>query len=228
MTELAARALPRFGWLLALLSVSVVVQSLGAEPGPEGPVFDAFGTLLAIAIFAVVFRDSPLRLAGALALAAVLLTGWSRYVVAPEWMRALELVNQAIFASFLWAAVWTILSGIMRARLIGAEAVRGAICGYLIAGAGWASLNVVVYLVNPAAFAVDPSVQPLLVNWHGRVALISMYSYAQMLTIGYGAITPVRAPATTLSLFAALFGVFYMAVVVAQFVGMAPRRDGGS
>jgi hypothetical protein len=30
-----------------------------------------------------------------------------------------------------------------------------------------------------------------------------------------------RAPATTLSLFAALFGVFYTAVVVSQFVGLA-------
>jgi len=36
-------------------------------------------------------------------------------------------------------------------------------------------------------------------------------------------VTPVRAPATTLSLFAALFGVFYTAVVVSQFVGLAQK-----
>jgi hypothetical protein len=42
--------------------------------------------------------------------------------------------------------------------------------------------------------------------------------------------TPVRAPAITLSLFAALFGMFYTAVVVAQFVSLAQAapRDVGS
>jgi hypothetical protein len=55
-----------------------------------------------------------------------------------------------------------------------------------------------------------------------------------MTMLGYGDMTPVRAPATTLSLFAALFGMFYTAVVVSQFVGLAqsaPRdaaSDGGS
>jgi len=34
-------------------------------------------------------------------------------------------------------------------------------------------------------------------------------------------VTPISAPATTLSLFAALFGVFCTAVVVSQFVGLA-------
>jgi hypothetical protein len=45
-----------------------------------------------------------------------------------------------------------------------------------------------------------------------------------MLTIGYSDVTPVRAPATTLSLFGALFGLFYTAVVVSQFVGLAQSR----
>jgi len=42
-----------------------------------------------------------------------------------------------------------------------------------------------------------------------------------MTTLGYSDITPVRAPATTLSLLVALFGMFYAAIVVSQFVGLA-------
>jgi hypothetical protein len=40
-------------------------------------------------------------------------------------------------------------------------------------------------------------------------------------------VTPVRAPATTLSLLGALFGLFYTAIVVSQFVGLAQsgRRE---
>ncbi len=60
------------------------------------------------------------------------------------------------------------------------------------------------------------------------MAVFSYYSLAQMLTIGYADVTPVRAPATTLSLFGALFGMFYTAIVVSQFVSLAqsPKRKG--
>ena len=49
-----------------------------------------------------------------------------------------------------------------------------------------------------------------------------------MLTIGYADVTPLRAPASTLSLFGALFGMFYTAIVVSQFVSLAqsPKRKG--
>ncbi len=45
-----------------------------------------------------------------------------------------------------------------------------------------------------------------------------------MLTIGYAAVTPLKAPATTLSLLAALFGLFYTAVIVSQLVGMVQTK----
>jgi len=53
------------------------------------------------------------------------------------------------------------------------------------------------------------------------MALFSYYSFSQMLTIGYAGITPVRAPATTLSLLSAMFRIFPTAIVVSLCVGMA-------
>jgi hypothetical protein len=64
----------------------------------------------------------------------------------------------------------------------------------------------------------------VLADWQGRHALFSYYAFAQMLTIGYADVTPVRAPGTTLSLLGALFGLFYTAGVVSQFVGLAQSR----
>ena len=61
----------------------------------------------------------------------------------------------------------------------------------------------------------------MLGHWHSRLALFCYYSFAQMTMLGYADITPVRAPATTLSLFGALFGMFYTAIVVSQLVGLA-------
>ncbi len=97
----------------------------------------------------------------------------------------------------------------------------GAICGYVIAGDAWAGVNDIAYLAIPAAYSISPAVSGLVADWHGRHALFAYYAFAQMLTLGYADVTPVRAPATTLSLLGALFGLFYTAVVVSQFVHLA-------
>jgi hypothetical protein len=117
--------------------------------------------------------------------------------------------------------VYVILRDLFRASASGAENVLGAICGYIIAGAAWGRLNAITYLLVPSAYSINPEIASLLPHWDGRVALFTYYAFAQVLTIGYSDVTPIRAPATTLSLFSALFGVFYTAVVVSQFVGLA-------
>ena len=45
----------------------------------------------------------------------------------------------------------------------------------------------------PSAYSFNQEVSALLAEWHGRTALFSYYSFAQMLTIGYAEVTPVRA-----------------------------------
>ena len=138
---------------------------------------------------------------------------------------ALSIAFHAFSAIYLWFAVWLILRELFRSPVIGSENVFGAICGYLIARSGWGSVNALRYLLAPGAFGIDPHVAALLTDWRGRTALFSYYGFTQLLTIGYSDVTPLRAPATTLSLFAALFGVFYTAVVVSQLVGMTNPRS---
>ena len=154
--------------------------------------------------------------------------GWGRYFAAASLDHALSLAEQTPLALFLWSAVYVILRDLFRTPASGAENVLGAICGYIIAGDAWGRINAIAYLLVPSAYSIDPEVAALLPDWHGRVALFTYYAFAQVLTIGYSDVTPVRAPATTLSLFAALFGVFYTAVVVSVFVGLAQSAKGGS
>ena len=107
----------------------------------------------------------------------------------------------------------------------GTENILGAICGYLIAGNVWASLNAIGYLLVPAAYSIDPAITSELPGWHARTALFTYYAFTQVVSIGYADVTPLTAPATTLSLFAALFGAFYMAVVVSLFINLAQSRQ---
>jgi hypothetical protein len=216
----------KFAVLLALLLVALAIETVNAR-GDERYLSDLFRTVLGVAIWFVVFKVPRERITMAAVLVAALALNWGRYLAEGNLDHALSLMEQAMLALFLWSAVCVILRDLFRAPTTGAENVLGAICGYLIAGEAWARVNAVAYLLAPSSYSIDPAVAALLPDWHGRVALFTYYAFAQVLTIGYADVTPVRAPATTLSLFAALFGVFYTAVVVSVFVGLAQSAKGG-
>lgn len=212
--------LRKYAVLLALLLVSLVVETASIR-GAEVYLSDLLRTVLGVAIWLVVFKRSRERAAMAAIIVAATVLNGARYLVAGSLDHALSLAEQTMLALFLWSAVYVILRDLFRAPTTSTENVLGAICGYLIAGDAWARLNAIAYLLVPSSYSIDPDVTALLPDWHGRVALFTYYAFAQVLTIGYSEVTPIRAPATTLSLLAALFGVFYMAVVVSVFVGLA-------
>jgi hypothetical protein len=217
----------KYALLLVLLLVSLAFQSFATRPGSGTFIADGLRTLLSIAILLVVFEQRRERAVMSVVLAGALAIAWGRDLSAGNFDHAATVVFYVLTVLFLSGAVYVILRQLFRAPAGGADQVLGAICGYLIAGEAWAGVNAITYHLLPAAYSISAEVTALLENWHGRMALFSYYSIAQMLTVGYADITPVRAPATTISLFSTLFGVFYTAIVVSQFVGLAQARKGG-
>jgi ion channel len=213
--------------LLALILVGLAIATFNAHSGAARLVSDALRTVLGVAIWIVVFERPRERAAMAAVLLASLAITWGRYFSVASLDHALSIADQMVLSLLLWSAVCVILRDLFRAPAAGAENVLGAICGYLIAGDAWAHINAIAYLLVPSAYSINPELAAFLPDWQGRLALFTYYAFSQVMTIGYSDVTPVRAPATTLSLFAALFGVFYTAVVVSQFVGLAqnPKRE---
>jgi hypothetical protein len=211
----------RYAVLLVLLLAAIAFQSFVVRIGTAGLWPDLVRSGLGMAIFFVVFERRGERAILAAILVGILAIGWSRHFVPASANSIRALAFHALMVAFIAAAVVVILRELFRLKVTGAENVLGAICGYLIAGDGWASLNAIAFQLDPTAYDINPEVVALLDDWQGRLALFSYYSLAQMLTVGYADVTPVRAPATTLSLYSTLFGLFYTAVVVSQFVGLA-------
>jgi len=216
----------KYALLLVLLLVSLAFQSFATRPGSGTILADALRTLLSVAILLVVFEKRRERTVMALVLAGALALAWGRDFSADNGDHTTTVVFYALTVLFLSGAVYVILRQLFRAPAGGADQVLGAICGYLIAGDAWAGVNAIAFHLLPATYSINPDVAALLADWHGRMALFSYYSIAQMLTVGYADVTPIRAPATTISLFSTLFGVFYTAIVVSQFVGLAQARKG--
>lgn len=214
--------------LLVLLLVSIVIQTYGLHTGPAGVLSDAFRTALSVTIYFVVFRGAGERVPAALLLLANVFIGWTRHFTGGSDAGALALAFNLLSSAFLWTAVAVILRDLFRTPEAGTGNVLGAICGFLVAADAWSGIHIGAYLLVPEAFSIDPAIQPQLAHWHGRLAVFTYYSFSQMTMLGYADITPVGAPATTLSLLATLFGMFYTAVVVSQFVGLAQAASRGS
>ena len=68
--------------------------------------------------------------------------------------------------------------------------------------------------------SVQQEIAGRLAGWDSRQSLFDYYSFMTLTTVGYGDITPLRPPATSLTWIEAVFGQFYIAVIVAQLVGL--------
>jgi hypothetical protein len=94
---------------------------------------------------------------------------------------------------------------------------------YLIVALLFAQLYLLLLEWNPASFNLDASARTPS-QLHSDLVYFSLITLA---TVGYGDILPVTEIARTFAVFEATVGQFYIAVVVAVFVGMysAQRRD---
>jgi hypothetical protein len=104
-----------------------------------------------------------------------------------------------------------------------ANRICGAICLYLLIGASFAVLYLVVDLVDPLAFNAS---LPLASRFdetdsrHERLSLVMYFSMVTLSTVGYGDITPVNRIARTLAWVEAVGGQLYLSVMVARLVGL--------
>jgi len=116
-------------------------------------------------------------------------------------------------------ATLVILRNIFEQRVVRVDDILGAMCGYLLAAVAWSHLFMLIEIFSPGSFSVGPGFGASLDTWDGRIAVLNYVSLGSLTSVGSGAVVPVRPPATILTTLEAVFGQFYIAVVVAQLVG---------
>ena len=126
-------------------------------------------------------------------------------------------------------ATLVILRNIFERQVVRVDDLLGAICGYLLAASAWSNLFLLIELFVPGSFSVGPGFGAWGDTWHRRIALLNYASLGSLTSLGSGAVVPIRPPATMLTTLEAVFGQFYIAVVVARLVGarlsQAPQRN---
>ena len=209
-------------YLVLLLTVAstIVVQPLAHGFLAGLIIYEASRNLLVVTVLFIVFQRRHVRLVSLLIGLPVMASNWAHYTVPERFEPALAVIHHAFLVAFLGFAVAVILRRIFERKVVGDDDVLGAICGYLLAGIAWGSLYLLVELLVPGAFSVHQAIAGQLGGWYARQAVFDYYSLMTLTTLGYGDITPIRPPARSLTWMEAMFGQFYIAVIVAQLVGL--------
>lgn len=93
--------------------------------------------------------------------------------------------------------------------------IAGSICIYLMAGFIWAYLYAFQVLMEPGSFKGVTAV-----TLQEKLPELAYHSFVTLTTLGYGDITPVTPFARVLVNLEAIFGQFYIAILVAALVGI--------
>jgi hypothetical protein len=172
-------------------------------------VFGAAGILLAV--YAIRLRRTLLLVALLLAVPALL----ERVLLRRPNAGFLSISNILLSFVFDVFIVVVIFRRVFANDRPDSETIFGSLCIYLLVGFAFASLFNMVAAIQPKAFYLDPST-----NLHAvpnRFDFI-YYSFATMTSLGGAGITPVSAPARSLTVIEAILGVLYLAVLIARLM----------
>jgi hypothetical protein len=138
--------------------------------------------------------------------------------------RRILLIGSICWLLFFAYVTWSQFRSLLEQREVTGETISMSISVYLLLGATWGLLYVVIFMRNPAAFSLGTS--PGLGAEHVFPIFI-YFSLTTLSTIGFGDITPVTLQARYAAVAEGITGQFYLAVLVARLVGMQMSNAAG-
>jgi voltage-gated potassium channel len=123
---------------------------------------------------------------------------------------------------FIGFVVVQLLRFIVYAPRVDSEVLCAAIAGYLLSGLAWSLAYALLDRLDPTSFAFT------LAPKSGRTmdGFTSLYfSFVTLSTVGYGDIIPVSEMARMLAMVEAMFGMFYVSLLIARLVSLYSSKS---
>jgi hypothetical protein len=168
-----------------------------------------FSFILLSGVYAVSQKKHHVIIALALASPALFMR-WSTHLVQSP---AFSLVANSFMILFFFYVVTVFLAFLFKEDEVTADVIMAAVCGYVFIGLMWAFAFAVLENLQPGSFR-------LVEGGREDIRNFTYYSFVTQTTLGYGDITPLTAPARSLSLLEAIIGQLYLAVLIARLVGI--------
>ena len=176
-----------------------------------------FFILVLSVIFEVARVRSLFSFLGVLGLLAILGHGLSRLWGGTLLSRTILPVSSIMFFA---AAIIHVSKKVLGAKIVTHDTIRGAIIIYLLIGALFTSVYVLVEVVSPGSFLMTNSAGiPTASSREGISKFFGYFSMVTLTTLGYGDIIPIKELSRTTAWIEAFTGQIYLAVIIARLVG---------
>ena len=200
-----------FAWLLLALLVFLIGVPIADDLDASRPVARAlsFSCLLGIGVFSLRGAGRAFTIAMIFAVAGIIMN----LAATQTSSEALITASFISVMGFLLTAIYFTFKRIATDSDISANRIVGAIAVYLLLGVLWAIAYTLLELNWPnsiTGFEMGGRTQ-----WDSEWLY---FSFVTMTTLGYGDIAPVSAIARVLAYMQAVFGQFYIAILVAGLV----------
>jgi len=203
-------------WLLLYILVSPILATL---PAANILVSLLMSAILFSAVY-VINRQSKMFTGTIILMGVTLILFWGAVF---NLFSFTGMASSGILCLYLGLLSFSIGRIIFSARTVTPALISGALCLYLIFGMFWGSLYFILELFQPGSFVGD-----LLSNPEKNSDLLhyfQYFSFVTLTTLGYGDILPQTKIATAFCQLEAIIGQFFMAVLVARFVGIHVAQE---
>ena len=196
-------------YLLVILLVHNLIYPLSVGGGVQPLIFYAvFGAMFVVAVFLLSDRPVERTLISVTGLLVFIAGVFNSY--APS-STALLAVYLSVIPYHLVMIV--VLSRyIFRAKQVFTEIILAAVSFYLIIGSSFTPLFGLVEWLQPGSFSASSGAE---ISWQQLL----YFSYVTLTSVGYGDITPTKFYAQSFSVFEAIVGVVFTAVLFSRLVG---------
>jgi voltage-gated potassium channel len=133
----------------------------------------------------------------------------------PGWQRVWRIVDVATNLPLLAVLVAGVLRYAFNERRLSVDGIFATVAAYLLVAVLFAQTYMLATELDPACFnlAADLSSQ-------ARFGSLLYFSFVTLATLGYGDVLPLHDTVRTLAVIEAVVGQFYVAVIVAVFIGL--------
>ena len=137
-----------------------------------------------------------------------------------EFRNAGILILLLLYGLFYFLAIAFLIRKISSRTAITSDTIKGGISIYILLGFFWAILYMVLLRLDESALINPSTLTNIGSNEETAGFECYYYSFTTLTTLGYGDIVPVAKYARILAMLEAIAGPVYLAIFVAQIIGM--------
>jgi hypothetical protein len=173
-----------------------------------------FPLVILFSVYSISHHKIVLGIALSLAIATFVENWFFDFSSTPT--NAWAVANYVTSLLFLCTITYSVIDNLLSHKEVTIDTLLGAICGYLMIGFIWTFFYMIIAVMNPNSFSNTLESG----NAQQRLQHFSYYSFSSLTALGYGDILAISSLARTLSWLEAVVGQSYLAIWIAQLVGL--------